>query len=179
MIDALNSSNPYVPYRESKLTFILRDSLGGNSYCSFIATISPYSSNFDETKSTVEFAMRAKNLKNEVKANIIRKNANFELLSQNKELGSKIKLMEKEIVKPEKRNIIDKKSNVNNEDKILEIEADNENEINKYSDEDDDEINSSMWSLKFMNELNKYSDEEDDEINSSMWSLKFINELNK
>jgi hypothetical protein len=50
----------HVPYRDSKLTFILRDSLGGNSKTVIIANISPSALNMSETLSTLEFAKRAK-----------------------------------------------------------------------------------------------------------------------
>jgi len=54
----------HIPYRNDKLTFMLKDSLGGNSITSIIACISPSSSNFQETTSTLLFANRAKNMKN-------------------------------------------------------------------------------------------------------------------
>lgn len=54
----------HVPYRDSKLTFLLRDSLGGNSRTSIIATISTASDCVNETQSTLSFARRAKNVKN-------------------------------------------------------------------------------------------------------------------
>eukprot|EP00477_Mikrocytos_mackini_P000904 GAHX01000971.1.p1 GENE.GAHX01000971.1~~GAHX01000971.1.p1 ORF type:complete len:1118 (-),score=269.63 GAHX01000971.1:28-3381(-) len=59
----------YINYRDSKLTFILKDSLGGNSFCSIIANVSPLTSNFAETISTIQFATRAKSITNIVKCN--------------------------------------------------------------------------------------------------------------
>ena len=55
------TSNKYqhVPYRESKLTRILQDSLGGNSNTYMIACVSPADSNFSETLSTIKYASRA------------------------------------------------------------------------------------------------------------------------
>ena len=50
----------HVPYRESKLTRLLQDSLGGNAKTYLLATISPLKSNIDETISTLKFADRAK-----------------------------------------------------------------------------------------------------------------------
>eukprot|EP00750_Incisomonas_marina_P030434 INCI7502.3.p1 GENE.INCI7502.3~~INCI7502.3.p1 ORF type:complete len:1228 (-),score=276.85 INCI7502.3:63-3659(-) len=58
------TSSRHVPYRDSKLTFLLRDSLGGNSRTSIIATISTASDCVSETQSTLSFARRAKNVKN-------------------------------------------------------------------------------------------------------------------
>ena len=59
----------YVPYRDSKLTFILKNSLGGNSKTLIIANISPAKQNLAETISTLEFAKRAKMMKNEAIVN--------------------------------------------------------------------------------------------------------------
>ncbi|CAD8139634.1 unnamed protein product [Paramecium pentaurelia] len=54
----------HVPYRESKLTRILQDSLGGNSNTCMIACISPASSNYEETINTLKYASRAREIKN-------------------------------------------------------------------------------------------------------------------
>ncbi|ORC86268.1 putative kinesin K39, partial [Trypanosoma theileri] len=57
------------PYRESKLTFILKDSLGGNSKTFMIATISPSVMNYEETLSTLRYASRARDIVNVTKVN--------------------------------------------------------------------------------------------------------------
>ena len=61
-----NSSNAdntfHIPYRESKLTRLLQDSIGGCTKTSLIATISPAKINIDETISTLDYACKAKNL---------------------------------------------------------------------------------------------------------------------
>ena len=56
--------NPYIPYRDSKLTRILQDSLGGNAKTAIIANIGPAESNHSETLSTLRFASRAKKIEN-------------------------------------------------------------------------------------------------------------------
>ena len=58
-----------MPYRESKLTRILQDSLGGNSRTLMIACVSPAQSNFEESLSTLRYASRTKNIKNKPKIN--------------------------------------------------------------------------------------------------------------
>jgi hypothetical protein len=58
-----------VPYRESKLTHILKNALGGNSKTSMIAALSPASVNYDETLSTLRYAWQVKAIKNEAKVN--------------------------------------------------------------------------------------------------------------
>jgi len=54
----------HVPYRESKLTRILSESLGGNSKTCLIVTASPHPYNDAETLSTLRFGQRARNIKN-------------------------------------------------------------------------------------------------------------------
>ncbi|XP_026740506.1 kinesin-like protein Klp68D isoform X2 [Trichoplusia ni] len=64
VISALAENSPHVPYRDSKLTRILQDSLGGNSKTIMIANIGPASYNYDETITTLRYAHRAKAIKN-------------------------------------------------------------------------------------------------------------------
>ncbi|CAK9437014.1 uncharacterized protein LODBEIA_P14840 [Lodderomyces beijingensis] len=68
VINSLNekktNGSQHVPYRESKLTYILQDSLGGNTKTALIATISPAQINCMETCSTLDYAAKAKNVRN-------------------------------------------------------------------------------------------------------------------
>ncbi|XP_017042763.2 kinesin-like protein KIF21A [Drosophila ficusphila] len=59
----------HVPYRDSKLTRLLQDSLGGNSQTLMIACVSPSDRDFMETLNTLKYANRARNIKNKVKIN--------------------------------------------------------------------------------------------------------------
>ncbi|KAH8377551.1 hypothetical protein KR093_005914, partial [Drosophila rubida] len=59
----------HVPYRDSKLTRLLQDSLGGNSQTLMIACISPSDRDFMETLNTLKYANRARNIKNKVQIN--------------------------------------------------------------------------------------------------------------
>ena len=59
-----------VPYRESKLTWVLSDSIGGNSQTSMIATISPHMINYEEMRQTIMYASRAQQVVNEVHRNM-------------------------------------------------------------------------------------------------------------
>ncbi|ORZ31702.1 P-loop containing nucleoside triphosphate hydrolase protein [Catenaria anguillulae PL171] len=65
----VDGKSSHVPYRDSKLTRLLQDSLGGNAKTMMIATLSPASYNYDETISTLRYAARAKNIKNKPKVN--------------------------------------------------------------------------------------------------------------
>ena len=60
---ALNKKTTHVPYRDSKLTRLLKDSLGGNSRTVMIANVSPSSQHYEETVNTLKYASRAKHLK--------------------------------------------------------------------------------------------------------------------
>ena len=59
----------HIPYRDSKLTRVLQESLGGNSKTSLIITCSPAKFNLEETISTLKFGARAKKIKNKPKVN--------------------------------------------------------------------------------------------------------------
>ncbi|KAJ3321206.1 Kinesin-like protein kif3a [Boothiomyces sp. JEL0866] len=70
VISALvDGKSSHIPYRDSKLTRLLQDSLGGNAKTLMVATMSPASYNYDETISTLRYANRAKNIKNKPKVN--------------------------------------------------------------------------------------------------------------
>uniref|UniRef100_A0A8C4GTP8 Kinesin motor domain-containing protein n=1 Tax=Dicentrarchus labrax TaxID=13489 RepID=A0A8C4GTP8_DICLA len=64
LVDVSNGKNRHICYRDSKLTFLLRDSLGGNAKTYIIANVHPGSKCFGETLSTLQFAQRAKLIKN-------------------------------------------------------------------------------------------------------------------
>ncbi|KAM6462920.1 kinesin-like protein KIF3C isoform 4-T4 [Liasis olivaceus] len=70
VISALvDGKSTHIPYRDSKLTRLLQDSLGGNAKTIMVATLGPASHSYDETLSTLRFANRAKNIKNKPRVN--------------------------------------------------------------------------------------------------------------
>lgn len=69
VINALVDKGSHIPYRESKLTRLLQDSLGGRTKTCIIATVSPAKSNLEETISTLDYAFRAKNIRNKPQVN--------------------------------------------------------------------------------------------------------------
>lgn len=73
VINALVDKSQHIPYRESKLTRLLQDSLGGRTKTCIIATISPAKSNLEETISTLDYAFRAKNIRNKPQLNAVNK----------------------------------------------------------------------------------------------------------
>ena len=69
LVDKSQGKNTFIPYRDSKLTRILQDSLGGSAKTCMIANISPADYNYEETLSTLRYADRAKSIKNQPKIN--------------------------------------------------------------------------------------------------------------
>ena len=61
----------YIPYRDSKLTRLLKDSLGGNCQTVMIANICPSIKHFEDTHNTLKYANRAKNIKTSAQQNIL------------------------------------------------------------------------------------------------------------
>eukprot|EP00347_Sterkiella_histriomuscorum_P004399 403360607 len=65
----VDGKSAHIPYRDSKLTRMLQDSLGGNTKTVMIAAVSPADYNYEETLSTLRYASRAKAIKNKPKVN--------------------------------------------------------------------------------------------------------------
>merc|ERR1719216_558255 len=88
VINALTDKKySHVPYRDSKLTRVLQESLGGNAKTSLIITCSPSNFNEQETLSTLRFGQRAKMIKNVVKVNHERSAEELKLLLEKKDLA--------------------------------------------------------------------------------------------
>ncbi|XP_071509705.1 kinesin-like protein KIF15 [Diadema antillarum] len=69
LVDIAHKKQRHVPYRDSKLSFLLRDALGGNAKTYIIANVHPDAKCFGETLSTLKFARRAKMIKNRAVVN--------------------------------------------------------------------------------------------------------------
>ncbi|KAK3938907.1 kinesin-like protein bimC [Diplogelasinospora grovesii] len=99
VINALVDRSAHIPYRESKLTRLLQDSLGGRTKTCIIATVSPARSNLEETISTLDYAFRAKNIRNKPQLNgLMHKKT---LL---KEFTSEIERLRTELINTRQRN---------------------------------------------------------------------------
>jgi kinesin family member 5 len=70
VINSLTKNAAYIPYRDSKLTRLLKESLGGNNKTTLLVACSPHLSNMEESVSSLRFAQSAKFIKNKVKMNI-------------------------------------------------------------------------------------------------------------
>ncbi|XP_044288545.1 kinesin-like protein KIF14 [Varanus komodoensis] len=109
VISALSEQNQsrkkvFIPYRESVLTWLLKESLGGNSKTAMIATISPAASNVEETLSTLRYAKQACFIINVAKVN---EDINAKLILELKAEIEKLKLAQKNMqnVDPEKQRL--------------------------------------------------------------------------
>ncbi|XP_068948574.1 kinesin-like protein KIF13A isoform X4 [Petaurus breviceps papuanus] len=80
--------NKFVPYRDSVLTWLLKDNLGGNSQTSMIATISPAADNYEETLSTLRYADRAKRIVNHA---VVNEDPNARVIRELREEVEKLK----------------------------------------------------------------------------------------
>lgn len=99
VINALVDRSSHIPYRESKLTRLLQDSLGGRTKTCIIATVSPAKSNLEETISTLDYAFRAKNIRNKPQVN--------SLISKKtllREYTSEIEKLKSELIATRQRN---------------------------------------------------------------------------
>jgi kinesin family protein 11 len=99
VINALVDRSMHIPYRESKLTRLLQDSLGGRTKTCIIATVSPAKSNLEETISTLDYAFRAKNIRNKPQVNQM---VNKKTLL--KEFTNEIERLKSELIATRQRN---------------------------------------------------------------------------
>ncbi|XP_036300688.1 stAR-related lipid transfer protein 9 isoform X2 [Pipistrellus kuhlii] len=88
----------YIPYRDSVLTWLLKDSLGGNSRTIMVATVSPAHTSYSETMSTLRYASNAKNIINKPRVN---EDANIKLI---RELREEIRRLKAVLLSFELRN---------------------------------------------------------------------------
>ncbi len=85
---AADKSRTHVPYRDSTLTYLLKDSLGGNTKTTLLVCTSPESFNALETISTLKFATRAKAIRNRVRVNKQRSVAELEAIVRHLRYGA-------------------------------------------------------------------------------------------
>ncbi|KAH0546944.1 kinesin-like protein KIF3B [Cotesia glomerata] len=134
VISALvDGKTTHVPYRDSKLTRLLQDSLGGNSKTIMVANIGPASYNYDETLTTLRYANRAKNIKNKPRINEDPKDA---LLRQYQEEISRLKerLAQKGPVAKKKKKTKKKRDEREKEEEDTESEVDDNKEDNRVTE---------------------------------------------
>ena len=136
---SLNVKTNHIPYRDSKLTFLMKDSIGGNSKTLMIVNISPSDINEFETLSSLLHGSKAKTITNESHKNIETKEM-FLMNEKFKEAVEKIDLLKKELhIKGATNDEIDRLINNEPDCKIIkeeEEEKENEEEENMNSEEE-------------------------------------------
>lgn len=99
VINSLVDKGAHIPYRESKLTRLLQDSLGGRTKTCIVATVSQARSNLEETISTLDYAFRAKNIRNKPQINsVVSKNKHL------REIGMEMEKLKSELIATRHRN---------------------------------------------------------------------------
>ena len=139
----VSGKQQYIPYRDSKLTMLLQDSLGGNTKTVMIANVGPADYNYDETLNTLWYASRAKKIKNKPRINEDPKDA---LLRQYQE---EIELMKKKLMSMGKGDLVMQisgssaggKNIVNEEKQIQKALEEMENERRQFKKQSEDAIN--------------------------------------
>eukprot|EP00438_Fugacium_kawagutii_P021006 Skav228371 [mRNA] locus=scaffold1981:243451:245610:+ [translate_table: standard] len=101
-ITALSSAVAFVPYRDSKMTRLLKDSLGGNCRTVMIANVSPCHINYEDTHNTLKYANRAKNIKTKAVRNVAQVNYHVSKYTEIiKDLRSEIQELKAKLAVPE------------------------------------------------------------------------------
>ncbi|KAM4612456.1 kinesin-like protein KIF3B [Discoglossus pictus] len=135
VISALvDGKSTHIPYRDSKLTRLLQDSLGGNAKTVMVANIGPASYNVEETLTTLRYSNRAKNIKNKPRVNEDPKDA---LLREFQEEIARLKAqLEKRVVGKRRRRVRRRQGGEGGED---------DDESDTYEGEDEVEDKEDYW----------------------------------
>ncbi|XP_026778411.3 kinesin-like protein KIF13B [Pangasianodon hypophthalmus] len=105
--------NKFVPYRDSVLTWLLKDSLGGNSRTAMIATVSPAADNYDETLSTLRYADRAKSIVNHA---VINEDPNARII---RELREEVEKLREQLTQAESMKAQELKERLEESEKLI------------------------------------------------------------
>nr|XP_033931329.1 kinesin-like protein KIF13B isoform X4 [Pseudochaenichthys georgianus] len=103
----------FVPYRDSVLTWLLKDSLGGNSRTAMVATISPAADNYDETLSTLRYADRAKSIVNHA---VVNEDPNARII---RELREEVEKLREQLTEAESMKAPDLKDRLEESEKLI------------------------------------------------------------
>nr|XP_013999167.1 unnamed protein product [Salmo salar] len=103
----------FVPYRDSVLTWLLKDSLGGNSRTAMVATVSPAADNYDETLSTLRYADRAKSIVNHA---VVNEDPNARII---RELREEVEKLRDQLTEAESMKAPDLKDRLEESEKLI------------------------------------------------------------
>lgn len=110
VISALvDGKSTHIPYRDSKLTRLLQDSLGGNAKTVMVANVGPASYNVEETLTTLRYANRAKNIKNKPRVNEDPKDALLREFQEKLEIEKRAIVEDHSLVAEEKMRLLKEK----------------------------------------------------------------------
>ncbi|KAL0277188.1 UNVERIFIED_CONTAM: hypothetical protein PYX00_004555 [Menopon gallinae] len=155
VISALvDGKSKHIPYRDSKLTRLLQDSLGGNTKTLMIACLSPASSNYDESLSTLRYANRAKNIRNKPRINEDPKDA---MLREYQKEIEKLKIMLKQGSLPESETKMEEYVASNETEKLR---NNYENEMLRLKEEYEREQKSKQKLQQDMDDLKRHYEEQ-------------------
>uniref|UniRef100_A0A7S3J3X7 Kinesin motor domain-containing protein n=1 Tax=Euplotes harpa TaxID=151035 RepID=A0A7S3J3X7_9SPIT len=134
-IKALTDNSSHVPFRDSKLTMFLKQSLGGNSKTLLICTASALERHYEESYQTCRFAKRAKQVKNKATSNIMRSREEMEafIIKLKAEVAALKKQLISNGIKPDPKAFRDKA------DGAIEEKADEEDKEDKEDKEDNED----------------------------------------
>ncbi|XP_048248867.1 kinesin-like protein KIF13B isoform X7 [Haliotis rufescens] len=107
------NKNKFVPYRDSVLTWLLKDNLGGNSKTVMVATISPAADNYEETLSTLRYADRAKRIVNHA---VINEDPNARII---RELREEVETLVKQLNEAQNMRAPDLKDRLEESEKLM------------------------------------------------------------
>ncbi|KAJ3606514.1 hypothetical protein NHX12_026035 [Muraenolepis orangiensis] len=107
------NKNKFVPYRDSVLTWLLKDSLGGNSRTAMIATVSPAADNYEETLSTLRYADRAKSIVNHA---VVNEDPNARII---RELREEVEKLREQLTQAESLKAPDLKDRLEESEKLI------------------------------------------------------------
>ncbi|XP_071729979.1 kinesin-like protein KIN-12D [Rutidosis leptorrhynchoides] len=139
LVDGANSRTRHIPYRDSRLTFLLQDSLGGNSKTMIIANVSPSICSATETLNTLKFAQRAKLIQNNA---VVNEDALGDVIA----LQHQIQLLKEELAVLKRHNVSRSLTFVPNV--IEEARQEHENECDSMPGDDDKILKVSSKQLK-------------------------------
>ncbi|KAI7800233.1 putative kinesin-like protein KIF3C-like [Triplophysa rosa] len=154
VISALvDGRSSHVPYRDSKLTRLLQDSLGGNAKTIMVATLGPASYNYGETLTTLRYANRAKNIKNKPRVNEDPKDA---LLREFQEEIARLK------AQLDKRGMLTRRKRRSR--RIRKIGEEDEDEVDEEEEGEEDEESVEKEAQEYMKEQQEKLEREKEAI---------------
>jgi kinesin family member 1 len=134
-----NSRRTHIPYRNSVLTHVLKDSLGGNAHAIMVATISPSAFDYEETMSTLKYAERAKKVRMRVDANVT-----SGLLAGTTNAVTLVPLLQAEVLKLKEMLAAQQAESLQMQEKLVSQSNANSANVSREeqveSDDDDDDI---------------------------------------